>query len=144
MHAPYGAYVHPNVHIPRTPLVVSLLIHQYQVYFLDIYAIFISQVYVIFCYLNFSFFPVEKHIGNGAFGRVYLADVTGISAFNPRKVLEEKSKQNRLSFFRNRKRNSYLYCTMIAKAAIKMLNGKVYILSLSLDFFSFLAMHGNY
>ena len=71
---------------------------------------------------------VGEDIGNGAFGRVCLAEAFGISVFNPRKVWKDKSKQNFWSVFRNRnrKRYSYLDCTLKSKVAVKMLKGIVY------------------
>ena len=70
-------------------------------------------------------FLLGENIGRGAFGCVWLAEAVGLSKFQPRKVIEEKSKRNRLSILRNRKRYRYLYCPLKSKAAVKMLNGKI-------------------
>ena len=75
--------------------------------------------------VSFWLFSLERALGHGAFGQVCFAKVIGIEAFNPRRTLEEKSKQWFLSVMLNRKHYSYVNCSNIKEAAVKMLNGKL-------------------
>ena len=73
---------------------------------------------------NYPYTFLVNELGSGQFGRVWLAEAVGISAFHPRDMLQERESGGRFSFlWRKVERNSYLHCTDVTNVAIKSIKG---------------------
>ena len=68
---------------------------------------------------------LERTLGHGAFGQVCYAKLLGVSSFNPRKALNEKTKRQHFSFELCRKRTSHFHRPNVTEVAVKMLNGRI-------------------
>ena len=83
------------------------------------YIFYVLHFVALAVYLLLVFLLIVKPLGSGAFGQVFLAQATGIVAFDPR----SSAKPQRQSRFRSSRR-PYYNDKRVTEVAVKSLKGK--------------------